>query len=99
MAQRQQHLVNGPIQKGSNSDASDLQRCLVEAGRIELPSEITDNREHSCFFHVQRVSSLQLRTDEETTETSLIDLAHPAQAEQGRTSLLCDDRYRPVGEV
>ena len=26
--------------------------CLVEAGRIELPSEETNDREHSCFSQV-----------------------------------------------
>jgi hypothetical protein len=31
--------------------------------------------------------------------TSLIDLTFPAQAVQGRASLLCDDRYGPIGEA
>jgi len=55
---------------------------LVEAGRIELPSEETYNREPSCFFQFIFVSSPVLRTDEDATATSLIDLIIAVQAEQ-----------------
>jgi hypothetical protein len=54
----------------------------VEAGRIELPSETTDNREHSCFFTFYFVSSSTLRTDEDAATTSLIDLIIAVQTEQ-----------------
>jgi hypothetical protein len=55
---------------------------VVEAGRIELPSEKTSNREHSCFFTFIFVSSSTLRTDEDAATTSLIDLIIAVQAEQ-----------------
>ena len=54
---------------------------LVEAGRIELPSEETNSREHSCFFTFYFVSSSTLRTDEDAATTSLIDLALGVQTE------------------
>jgi hypothetical protein len=49
-------------------------RKLVEAGRIELPSEETNDREHSCFSTFIFVSSESLRTGEDAKPTSLIDL-------------------------
>jgi len=55
---------------------------LVEARRIELLSEATDNREHSCFFTFIFVSSSTLRTDEDAATTSLIDLVIAVQTEQ-----------------
>ncbi len=55
---------------------------LVEAGRIELPSEETSNREHSCFSTFIFVSSVALRTGEDATPTSLIDLVIAVQTEQ-----------------
>ncbi len=55
---------------------------LVEAGRIELPSEETDNRELSCFSTFIFVSSSSLGTGEETMTTSLIDLIIAVQTEQ-----------------
>lgn len=51
------------------------------------------------LFPVHFFSSSALRTGKDEPTTSLIDLAHPAQAEQGKASLLCDDRYGPVGEA
>ena len=72
---------------------------MVEAVGVEPTSEKTSNREHSCFFRIVFVSSSTLRTDEDAATTSLINLVRPAQTEQGKTSLLCDDRYRPVGEA
>ena len=55
---------------------------VVEAGRIELPSEETHNKEHSCFSAFNFVSSSSLGTGEETMTTSLIDLVIAVQAEQ-----------------
>ena len=55
---------------------------VVEAGRIELPSEETNDREHSCFSTFIFVSSSALRTGEDATTTSLIDLVIAVQAEQ-----------------
>ena len=72
---------------------------MVEAAGVEPASEKTFNRELSCFFRFVFVSSPSLRTDKDATATSLIGLARPAQAEQGRASLLCDDWYPPVGEA
>jgi len=72
---------------------------LVEAGRIELPSEATDNREHSCFSAFIFISSASLRTGEDAKPTSLIGLALGVQTELLGPSLLCDDRYKPVGEA
>jgi len=57
---------------------------MVEAVGVEPTSENTSNREHSCFFTFIFVSSSALRTDEDATTTSLIDLIRPAQTEQGR---------------
>ena len=57
---------------------------MVEAAGVEPASETTVNRELSCFFRIIFVSSSALRTDEDATTTSLIDLVRPAQAEQGR---------------
>jgi hypothetical protein len=54
----------------------------VEAGRIELPSEKTNNRERSCFFRFAFVSWRALGTDEDAPTTSLIDLVIAVQAEQ-----------------
>jgi hypothetical protein len=56
-------------------------KWLVEAGRIELPSETTNNRELSCFFTFYFVSSSPLRTDEDAATTSLIDLTLSVQTE------------------
>ena len=56
-------------------------RKLVEAGRIELPSEETNDREHSCFSTFIFVSSASLRTGEDAKPTSLIDLALGVQTE------------------
>jgi hypothetical protein len=42
------------------------------------------NGELSCFFCIVFVSSSALRTDEDATTTSLINLVRPAQTEQGR---------------
>jgi len=55
---------------------------MVEAAGVEPASEKTFNRELSCFFRFIFVSSSALRTDEDATTTSLIDLAIPAQTEQ-----------------
>ena len=57
---------------------------MVEAVGVEPTSEKTSNREHSCFFTFIFVSSSALRTDEDATTTSLINLIRPAQTEQGR---------------
>jgi len=55
---------------------------LVEAAGVEPASEKTSNRELSCFFRIIFVSSSALRTDEDATTTSLIDLVIAVQAEQ-----------------
>ena len=55
---------------------------MVEAVGVEPTSETTFNRELSCFSAFIFVSSSTLGTGEETTTTSLIDLAPSAQAEQ-----------------
>ena len=57
---------------------------MVEAVGVEPTSEKTFNRELSCFFQFIFVSSSALRTDEDATTTSLIDLVRPAQTAQGR---------------
>jgi hypothetical protein len=55
---------------------------VVEAAGVEPASEKTSNRELSCFFRIIFVSSSALRTDEDATTTSLIDLVIAVQAEQ-----------------
>jgi len=55
---------------------------VVEAAGVEPASEKTSNRELSCFFRIVFVSSSALRTDEDATTTSLIDLVIAVQAEQ-----------------
>ena len=55
---------------------------LVEAAGVEPASETTFNREHSCFSRFLFVSSPELRTGEDATATSLIDLIIAVQAEQ-----------------
>ncbi len=55
---------------------------MVEAVGVEPTSEKTSNREHSCFFQFIFVSSSALRTDEDATTTSLIDLVIAVQTEQ-----------------
>jgi len=55
---------------------------LVEAAGVEPASETTYNRELSCFFRFLFVSSPTLRTDEDATATSLIDLVIAVQTEQ-----------------
>ncbi len=55
---------------------------MVEAGRIELPSEETNDRELSCFSRIIFVSWTLLRTGEDVTTTSLINLVLAVQAEQ-----------------
>ena len=72
---------------------------MVEAAGVEPASEKTFNRELSCFSRFIFVSSSALRTDEDATTTSLIDLVRSRSDGAGKTSLLCDDRYRPVGEA
>ena len=57
---------------------------MVEAVGVEPTSETTFNREPSCFSRFIFVSSSTLRTDEDATTTSLINLIRPAQTEQGR---------------
>jgi hypothetical protein len=54
---------------------------MVEAVGVELPSEATNNREHSCFSTFIFVSSASLRTGEDAKPTSLIDLALGVQTE------------------
>ena len=72
---------------------------MVEAVGVEPTSEKTSNRERSCFFQFIFVSSSPLRTDKDAATTSLIDLVFRRADGAGKTSLLCDDRYRPVGEA
>jgi hypothetical protein len=55
---------------------------VVEAVGVEPTSEITDNRELSCFSTFIFVSSSPLGTGEETMTTSLIDLVIAVQTEQ-----------------
>jgi len=47
---------------------------MVEAVGVEPTSEKTSNRELSCFSTFIFVSSVALRTGEDATPTSLIDL-------------------------
>ena len=54
---------------------------MVEAAGVEPASEIEVNREHSCFFQFIFVSSPALRTDEDATATSLINLVVGVQTE------------------
>ena len=72
---------------------------MVEAAGVEPASERASNREPSCFFQFIFVSSSPLRTDKDAATTSLIDLVFHRADGAGKTSLLCDDRYRPVGEA
>ena len=51
------------------------------------------------LFRVRLVSPESLRTGKDAPPASLIDLAIAVQTEQLLTSLLCDDRYRPIGEA
>ena len=53
----------------------------MEARRIELPSEETNDRELSCFSSFIFVSSASLRTGEDAKPTSLIDLTLGVQTE------------------
>jgi hypothetical protein len=55
---------------------------MVEAAGVEPASEKANNREHSCFFRFIFVSSSTLRTDEDASTTSLIDLVIAVQTEQ-----------------
>ena len=54
---------------------------VVEAAGVEPASETTNSREHSCFSRFLFVSSAALRTGEDATPTSLIDLALGPQTE------------------
>ena len=55
---------------------------MVEAAGVEPASETTFNRELSCFSTFIFVSSVALRTGEDATPTSLIDLVIAVQTEQ-----------------
>ena len=88
------HKVKGPL-RGRNF----VGNLMVEAAGVEPASENANNREHSCFSRIHLVSPHALRTGKDVRGASLIDLVYPAQAVQGRTSLLCDAPYRPVGEA
>jgi hypothetical protein len=55
---------------------------MVEAAGVEPASEKVYNREPSCFFQFIFVSSSTLRTDEDASTTSLIDLVIAVQTEQ-----------------
>ena len=55
---------------------------MVEAAGVEPASEISFNREHSCFSRFDFVSSSTLGTGEDAATTSLIDLVIAVQAEQ-----------------
>jgi len=55
---------------------------MVEAAGVEPASEKTVNRELSCFSRFIFVSSVALRTGEDATPTSLIDLVIAVQTEQ-----------------
>ena len=81
------------------SVAKDLRRIMVEAAGVEPASETTSNRERSCFFHVLFVSSPALRTDEDTTATSLIDLTRGVQAEHVEPAYCATLLNAPVGEA
>ena len=76
-----------------------MEEKMVEAVGVEPTSEKTSNRELSCFFRFIFVSSSTLRTDKDAATTSLISLVFRRADGAGKTSLLCDDRYRPVGEA
>ncbi len=54
----------------------------MEAVGVEPTSEITDSREHSCFFTFNFVSYPALGTDEEARGTSPIDLILGVRAER-----------------
>ena len=71
----------------------------MEAVGVEPTSETTVNREPSCFSRFIFVSSSTLGMGEDAATTSLIDLVFARSGGAGKTSLLCDDRYKPVGEA
>ena len=72
---------------------------MVEAAGVEPASEKTYNRELSCFSRFAFVSSPPLGTGEDAVATSLIILVHTRADGAGKTSLLCDDGFEPVGEA
>jgi len=72
---------------------------MVEAAGVEPASEKANNREPSCFSQFIFISSLALRTGKDATATSLIDLVFHRADGAGKTSLLCDVVYRPIGEA
>jgi len=68
---------------------------VVEAVGVEPTSEETNNREHSCFSRIIFVSWRLLRTGEDVTTTSLIDLVLGAQAEPRRPAYCATIGIRP----
>ena len=73
--------------------------AVVEAGRIELPSEETNDRERSCFSHVHLCLVVAARNGRRNGNDQP-DRSRPFRSDGADwTSLLCDDRYPPVGEA
>ena len=68
---------------------------MVEAAGVEPASETEVNRERSCFFRFDFVSSPTLGTDEDAAATSLIDLVPSAQAEQSGPAYCATFRTSP----
>jgi len=94
-------LFSKPLQKRHSGGRKNYRVIgkMVEAAGVEPASERASNREPSCFFQFVFVSSSTLRTDKDAATTSLINLVFHRADGAGKTSLLCDDRYRPVGEA
>ena len=67
----------------------------MEAVGVEPTSEKTSNRELSCFFRIVFVSSSTLRTDEDATATSLIDLTRGVQTEHVEPAYCATIGIRP----
>ena len=68
---------------------------MVEAVGVEPTSETAFNRERSCFSRFIFVSSPALRTGEDATATSLIDLVIAVQTEQRRPAYCATIGLRP----
>ncbi len=72
---------------------------MVEAVGVEPTSETTFNRELSCFSQVHLCLAAGAWNGRRRANGQP-DRSHPSRAGGAvRTSLLCDDRYPPVGEA
>ena len=72
---------------------------MVEAAGVEPASEKTSNRERSCFFQVL-FCLVNGAKNGRRYAVDQSDRSRPTRSDgAGKTSLLCDDRYGPVGEA